>query len=625
MDSSFAGIEIGKRSLFAHNRALTTVGHNLSNANTEGYSRQRVEFTASDPLYRPDLTRAETPGQIGQGVDIASVTRVKDELLEGRIVANGSGEGYWQTRDKYIKQLEQVYNEPTELSLRGRMDQFWNSWQELSNYPEQTAAREAVIEKGQALADGVRLRYQQLNQVRTVLNEEVGVQVAKVNDITTQIAALNVEIVKVKAEGDNPNDLMDKRDKLVNDLSGIINITVEQKDPDEFSIYTEGYHIVQGGIHRKFGLENDAANEGYYKVTWPDIKEDAHFASGSLGATLELRDKDLRQEIQGLDTFAVSFIDLVNGVHRESYGVNGTTGNDFFVQYPFVNNAQGNFDKNGDGQMDHSYIYRMNGGNALDPQQQVGLRGTITLPGAKGDIKVDYFPTDTVEDVVLRVNHSGAEVVARLDRNNRLELKGTPGSSLEQPDFVIKRVEDSGQFLVGYAGLLRKSGTDGAYSWDKPDAITAIRAENTGYAVAPVVHPSGWMAVNQEIRRDPLSIAASLGSPYKPGDVGDGRAALEIADLRQKTVGVGSSATFDDYFADRVAAVGTKGQEAQIATRTQELIMKNLRDMRESYSGVNMDEELANMIKFQHGYNAAAKFVTTIDEMLDTIINRLGV
>jgi flagellar hook-associated protein 1 FlgK len=625
MDSSFAGIEIGKRSLFAHNRALTTVGHNLSNASTEGYSRQRVEFTSSDPLYRPDLTRAETPGQIGQGVDIASVTRVKDELLEGRIVANGSNETYWQTRNKYVKQMEQVYNEPTELSLRGRMDQFWNSWQELANYPEQTAAREVVIEKGNSLAEGVRLRYQQLNQIRGVLNDEIAVQVAKVNDITTQIAALNVEIVKVKAEGDNPNDLMDKRDKLVNDLSGLINITVDQRDPDEFSIHTEGYHIVQGSIHRSFDLAGDPANEGYTKITWADLKDDAHFTGGSIGALVELRDKDVRQEIQGLDTFAVSFIDLVNGVHRESYGINGQTGKDFFVQYPFVNNAQGNFDRNGDGKVDHSYIYRMNGGNTLDPQQQVGLRGRMTLPGAAGDVTVDYYPTDTVEDVVNRINHAGADVVARLDRNKRLELKATPGGSLTQPDFVIRKVEDSGQFLVGYADLLRQSGAAGAFDFARPDAITALRAENTGYAVAPVVHPSGWMAVNEEIRRDPLSIAASLGSPAKPGDVGDGRAALEIADLRQKTVLVGSSPTFDDYFADRVAYVGIKGQEAQIATKTQELIMKNLRDMRESYSGVNMDEELANMIKFQHGYNAAAKFVTTIDEMLDTVINRLGV
>ena len=326
-----------------------------------------------------------------------------------------------------------------------------------------------------------------------------------------------------------------------------------------------------------------------------------------------------------MDNFAVNFIDLVNSVHRKAYGINGSTGNDFFVEHPFVNNAQGNFDRNGDGQMDHSYIYRMTGGNRLEAQQQIGLRGQITLSGPKGDVKVDYFPTDSVEDVLIRINHSGAEVVARLDRENKLDIKGTPGNSLEQPDFVIRKVQDSGQFLVGYAGLLRQSGDAGAFTWDKPDAISAMRAENTGFAVAPVVHPSGWMSVNEEIKNDVGSIAASIGTPAKPGDIGDGKAALEIADLRQRPVMVGQVSSFDDYFADRVAGVGIKGQEAQIASRTHELIMKNLRDQRESYSGVNMDEELAQMIKFQHGYNAAAKFISEVDKMIETIINRLGV
>ncbi|MFW6260295.1 MAG: flagellar hook-associated protein FlgK, partial [Spirochaetota bacterium] len=132
MQSTFSGIELGKRSLFAQNRGLQTVGHNLSNASVDGYSRQRVELSPTDPLYRPQLNRAETPGQIGQGVDIARVERIRDMLLEGRIVSQASGEGYWESRDKYVRMLEQVYNEPTDVSVRTLMDQFWDGWQELS-------------------------------------------------------------------------------------------------------------------------------------------------------------------------------------------------------------------------------------------------------------------------------------------------------------------------------------------------------------------------------------------------------------------------------------------------------------------------------------------------------------
>ena len=145
MQSTFSGIELGKRSLFAQSRGLQTIGHNLSNASVDGYSRQRVELQPTDPLYRPQLNRAETPGQIGQGVDIARVERIKDMLLEGRIVSQASGEGYWEARDKYVLMLEQVYNEPADISVRNLMDQFWDSWQELSLFPEQLAARQSVL------------------------------------------------------------------------------------------------------------------------------------------------------------------------------------------------------------------------------------------------------------------------------------------------------------------------------------------------------------------------------------------------------------------------------------------------------------------------------------------------
>ena len=140
MQSTFTGIEIGKRSLNAHNQGLITIGHNLANASTEGYSRQRVELGTMEPLYAPELNREETPGQIGQGVVIERIERVRDGLLEGRIVSESGLEGYWGSRDKYVLMLEQVHNEPSDSSVRTMMDRFWDSWQELSLRPSDAAA-----------------------------------------------------------------------------------------------------------------------------------------------------------------------------------------------------------------------------------------------------------------------------------------------------------------------------------------------------------------------------------------------------------------------------------------------------------------------------------------------------
>jgi flagellar hook-associated protein 1 len=153
MQSAFSGIELGKRSLLAHSRGLHTVGHNLANASVEGYSRQRVEFTPTDPLYRPQLNRPERPGQIGQGVDVARIERIRDMLLERRIVGQAGAEAYWESRDKHVRMLEQIYNEPTGVSIRTQMDQFWDAWQELSAFPEQMAARQLVLTRGQSLIE----------------------------------------------------------------------------------------------------------------------------------------------------------------------------------------------------------------------------------------------------------------------------------------------------------------------------------------------------------------------------------------------------------------------------------------------------------------------------------------
>ena len=145
------------------------------------------------------------------------------------------------------------------------------------------------------------------------------------------------------------------------------------------------------------------------------------------------------------------------------------------------------------------------------------------------------------------------------------------------------------------------------------------------YAVAPVLNPSGYMSVNGAITTDILSVAA--GKPGINGvvEAGDGSAALEIASLRNSPVMIGRARTFDDYFAESVTNVGLKGEQAQTNLLSQNKIMADLRTMRDSISGVNIDEELADIIKFQHGYNAAAKFVTVVDELLETVINRLGV
>ena len=624
MGSTFSGIELGKRSIMAQTDAITTAGHNISNANTEGYSRQRVQIKEFDPLYRPDMTRAERPGQIGQGVDVQSITRVRDELLDKRIVAQANQETYWQTRSDYYTMLEQIYNEPDDISVRYNMDKFWESWQELSVNPESQAARQAVVTRGQTLTESINQRWESLKGVSDLVDGDIEATVAQVNDLAKQIAALNAAIVESKGVGDSPNDLLDRRDLLVDKLAKLVNVTVDHRDPDEFEVHVDGLVLVQGGIAREIGFQLRDDDSGYNKLIWKDTGKDAIFTGGKLGALVELRDVDIRNEIQQLNTMTMNFADLVNDIHRSAVGANKVTGLDFFVQTPFVENINGNFDRNGDGELDTSYVFRFTGSNELNKEEQVGIDGVMTLASTTGTVDIPYYHTDTVETVINRINDSNSEVKAYLDRNNRLVLKATTSVDPQNPDFVIRHVEDSGYFLANYSGILAGTGAANAYDFAQADAVNALAA-GSDFGVAPYYNPSAYIAVNEAITSDVQSVAAGYLSPSGDVFAGDGRAAVEIAAIRNTSIMVGSMRTFDDFFADSVTNVGLKGEQAETNHLSQAAIMDDLRNMRESISGVNIDEELAEIMKFQHGYNAAAKFITVWDSLLDTIINRLGV
>ena len=624
MESTFSGIELGKRSIMANTDAITTAGHNISNANTEGYSRQRVQLKEFDPLYKPDLERPERPGMIGQGIDVNSVNRIRDELLDQRIVAQANLESYWQTRSDYYNMIEQVYNEPDDISIRSNMDQFWTSWQELSVNPEDKAARQAVVTRGETLTDSIKQKWESLDGIGQLLDGDIEATVKQVNSYARQIADVNGEIVRSRAMGDNPNDLLDRRDLLVDKLSELVNVTTDQRDGDEFMVHVDGKVLVQGSISRQIDVVPRYDDTGTNKLIWKDTGNDAKFSGGKLGALVELRDVDIRQEIQSLNTMTMNFADLVNDVHRNAVGANKVTGLDFFTQHSFVENANGNFDRDGDGNLDTSYVFRMTGTNALDMQQQVGLEGVMTFNGANGNVQVPYFHTDTVETVIARINDSTSEVKAYLDKNNQLVLKSTTAADMDNPDFVIRHVEDSGYFLSGYSGVLANNGQGGAYDFAQADAVNAL-AGGAQFAVSPVFNPSAYIEVNQAIKNDVMCVAAGYTDAAGNSPTGDGRAAVEIASIRNSSVMVGSMRTFDDYFADSVTNVGLKGEQAQTNLLSQNAIMDDLHNLRDSISGVNIDEELAEIMKFQHGYNAAAKFVTVWDSLIDTVINRLGV
>ncbi|MCL6460200.1 MAG: flagellar hook-associated protein FlgK, partial [Gorillibacterium sp.] len=228
MGSTFGGIEISKRSLFAQQTALQTTGHNISNANTRGYTRQVVNFVASRPMEAPGMMSSNTPGQLGQGVEFDHINRIREKFLDSQFYNESKNNGEWSIRQDTLDKLETVVNEPSDTGIRKVLESFWSSWSELSKDPDNLTARAVVKENALALTDAFNHVSTQLSDLSSDLTSNINVKASEVSTTLDQLASLNTEIFRVEGLGNNANDLRDQRDVLVDDLSKIVNISVTE-------------------------------------------------------------------------------------------------------------------------------------------------------------------------------------------------------------------------------------------------------------------------------------------------------------------------------------------------------------------------------------------------------------
>ncbi|WP_215538405.1 flagellar hook-associated protein FlgK [Borreliella bavariensis] len=627
MDSTFSGIEIGKRSLFAHKDAMNTVGHNLSNATKPGYSRQRVTMKTEIPLYAPQLNRAKKQGQLGQGIVVQSIDRVKDELLNTRIVEESHRLGYWTSQDKFISMLEDVYNEPEDQSIRKRLNDFWESWQDLANQPQGLAERKIILERGKSFCELIRSRFHSLERIYIMANDEIKITTDEANNYIKNIANLNKQISKSQAMKDNPNDLMDVRDLMVEKLGNLISVSIENKqDPNEFLIHSEGRHLVQGSIANEFKLE--AANgptRTRWNILWAN-NDKANLETGKLGSLLNIRDEEIKNEINELNNLAANIIELVNEIHETGHGMDKKSGRSFFSQELKLTDDRGRYDTNGNGQFDSVHIFKINSTNEIFPEEKLGFYGTLKFKATDSNeiIEIPYNAPDTVQDLITRINNSNAQVTARINSEGKFEIKAVKEQENENITFRIKHIEDSGLFLTKYTGILNESGPEGAYDYRNIDTIDKLTPKST-YSISPLKNPAAWIKVADIIDLDPSKIAAGINSPTNEISIGDNQAALRISSFGNSQIMIGKNLTLNDYFANTASNIAIKGQISEITKESQSQILKDLTDLRMSISGVNKDEELANMIEFQQAFIAASKFITVSAELIDTVINKMGV
>lgn len=640
MGSTFGGMEISKRGLAVHQQALNTTGHNISNADNPHYARQRVTMESMDPLYEPAFSRLESPGQVGQGSRIARIERIRDTFYDDQIMNVENSKSYWNVSRDYLYQMEKIFNEPGDSSLRAMSDEFWGAWQELANFPTEAAHREVVLERGQGLVTRIHDIHGKLMHLRDRTENEIHTEVENINSLASKIRDLNERILKIEALGDSPNDLKDRRDAAIEELSKIVNVNVGRNDRDELFVFIGEQALVQGEIQRKLILKPDPRNEGFSRVVWEHNDRDVILDNGKLFGLMKMRDDAIPDRIDQLNLFALNIADIVNEIHRDGFGLNGKTNQDFFdlrklsasVDGTYtLEHAKGNYDLNNDGTAEVTALFRATGTNKIDPEKRLGFSGTLHFnqnDSQHSSVFIDYRADDSLNDVIKRINDSKAGVAAYLNHDKQLVLKATTSEDDRRTNFMIRHMEDSGELLVGFTGILNSSGPAGAFDYRQINELSKLRSSSEDITLTPLFHPGGHIEISRELLDNPSTIAAGRGKDKggtgdynQAGGMADGSNALLISSaLKQGNHMIGKAANQEEFYNALISKLGTESRTAEDAVTRQKESLVTLNNMRQSVMGVNLDEEMSNMVQFQHAYNAAARMINTYNDMLGVII-----
>ena len=290
MSSPFFGLDIGVSALHTAQQLLDTAAHNVANANTKGYSRQRVSVVQAAPYTFPAFNRTGLPGQIGSGVTVSSITRVRDTFLDMQVQTQTSLQGEWDTRQQELSKIETIFPEPSSSGLGDVVSKYWSAWQDLASNPTSAAARTALTEQSASLAMEFNRDSTQLGMIASGIDTQVGQQIISVNDLAKQIASLNGQIQRVTVTGDHPNDLLDQREQLIEQLSAIVPATVATHDDGTITVLVGGTDLVSNISARQLVASTDAS--GHTQPTWADGGAVA-LPSGQMKSLLDVRDVDL--------------------------------------------------------------------------------------------------------------------------------------------------------------------------------------------------------------------------------------------------------------------------------------------------------------------------------------------
>ena len=671
-------LSIAKDALAAQHYGMDVTGHNIANVNTPGYSRQRPIYEAKEPSPYGGVL-------LGRGVDITQIVRASDQLIENRLMQQKSSMFSLEQMDNYMQVLEGFFNENSETSISAMLADFWNLWHDIANNPSGASERIALHEHSILLSEQFGNLDADLTQLETDLTNAISAGINEVNQITNEIGQLNDQIVGTEAVN-IANDLRDKRNTLVSELSEYIDVkSFEQSDGSLTIVTAKGCILVHGA--GSYDLDLDANSVEWQGSGDATVDITDYITNGKLGGWLDIRDEVIAKYKLDLDTLAKEFIWAVNQQHSQGVGLEAfstVTGTYQATDETAALDLSGltYADKIVDGGF-RMWVYDGDGNYLTDKTITVDADVTQFDAGAASDIatqitnihaNITATTTDRKIQIAAANNYTFAfsedtsNVLAALGINTFFTSSTAGGIGLndtigdDKDNIAAAQVTNNVSPAVAGSsntgtGTIVTSGqysgiTDGTYTiemlttgdenaatfrWSDDGGINWTGAtassnpQTLGDDVSVTFMPETYIAGDTFT----ISVTADPNSHYGTYALGDNTNALAIADLQYTSMDISQwtcdridgntpgsvTATIEDYYHSTVGSIGIKSASISRSNAFNEVMVNKLGEIRDGISAVSLDEEMANLIKFQHAYAAAAKLIGISDEMLNTLLS----
>ena len=665
-------LDIGKSALSVAQQALTVTGHNVANVNTPGYSRQEAVVTERSPV-------GGNPGQVGTGVQVTQIRRIVDSFINREITASNSVIGQLNISNDQLSQIQNIFGDSNNQGIGTQLTDFFSSLQDVASSPSEVTPRSVLLSKANFLTSGFNQVAGELSARRGSVNDQVKQTITEINSLTSQIAELNGKIVSAEMTGQNANDLRDQRDQAINDLAQRVDISVIDGGNGAVSVFVgRGQVVVENTISRNLvgvaTLDNGGmANVQYDMGNGKSIDISSLISGGKLAGLLTIRDTIIPGLQTSFDKLSASLVNEVNQLHRQGYGLDGSTGLDFFS--PLSVTTHDKSTNQGSATLASGPITA----NSLLTLQDYEIRFSsataysivntttgATIKGSYAGAAVTVPTVDVPVNIVTGTNDiltvtvdgtasgtitltgaaspgqsyaSGASLAVEMQTkiNADATLSAAGKSVVVTYDtttsrFTITSNASTATSAVNVTGgtaratLGLSSGTStaasGTYSGPQTFTIDGIQVTLSGAAAAnDKFSLNSYSDTAKSISMALTSAGKVAASSTRAGVPGNNDNAMALVALQTKAVSALGSATFNDTYRIAATGVGVAAQSANGKLQAQTMLHEQLDSFRAQSSGVSIDEELVNVMKYQRAFEAASRLISATDEMLQTLLN----